>query len=136
MKYYYHHDGLPSHLVFDTSKSEECRVDLFDHDYPVQISSIKLKKGTNVKPHVHTSSNLYDNIKVLPHEVWLVLSGKANVALYSFDKLLEIVVLSSGMILITFPDAGHSISVLSDDFKFVELKNTPYYPESMRSLSG
>ena len=72
MKYYYHKNGKPSHIVFDITSLETDRVDLVDAKYPLQISSIKFKKSTNVPAHIHKDHDSPKKIKEVQHEIWVI----------------------------------------------------------------
>ena len=127
MKYYYHSDKSPSHIIYDIDDLVTKRHDFFESDYQFQLSTIKLQKDEIVKPHKHLSKNI--DFKASTHEVWYIIKGTAEVELFSKNKIIDTINLRSGFILITFPNGGHSIKVKSQDLILLEFKNTPFYPE-------
>ena len=133
MKYYYHNEKSPSHLIFNVDDLHSKRIDFFEPDYQFQLSTIKLQKDDIVKPHKHLL-NKKSNFEASTHEAWYIIKGMAKVELFSGNNLVDTITLKSGSLLITFPNGGHSIKVESEDFIFLEFKNTPFYPELMKKI--
>ena len=128
MKRIHHKDGRLSHLIFNPEEQTEQRRDFFGENYPIQVSSINLSKDHKVLAHNHCDNKEKNSIIFSPHEIWVIVEGVAKVEIYSEKKFIENIELSKGMIFITFPDGGHSLEVKSDNFKMLEIKNTPFYP--------
>ena len=135
MKYYYHFDKVPSHLIFNVDELVGKRHDFFEPDYQFQLSTIKLKADDFVNPHIHLL-NKKSNFEASTHEIWYVIKGNASVELFSENKIIDTINLRTGCLLITFPNGGHSIKVKSKNFIFLEFKNTPFYPEMVRKFKS
>lgn len=133
MKRYFHEDNSSAHILFNLKDLDKRRLDFFQPDYQFQLSAIHLKKDEEVKAHKHLLNKKSD-IKVITHEIWVAFQGNASVKLFSENKLLDTVLLERGSVLITFPNAGHSIKVETDDFVFLEFKNTPFFPELIKKM--
>ena len=133
MKYYYHLDKVPSHVIFNIDELVNKRHDFFEPNYQFQLSTIKLHKDDVVNPHKHLL-NKKSNFEASTHEVWYIIKGLAKVELFSENKIIDTVNLKSGSLLITFPNGGHSIKVKSKDFIFLEFKNTPFDPELVKKI--
>ena len=133
MKYYYHSENNPSHLTYNIDDLVTKRYDFFEPNHQFQLSTIKLQKNDKVNPHQHLP-NKKSYIEASTHEIWYVIKGIAKVELFSENKIIDTIDLKSGSLLITFPNGGHSIKVKSQDFIFLEFKNTPFYPDLVKKI--
>ena len=100
------------------------RIDHLDSSSNLQIAHLCLPKGHKVSPHHHVVVSGQSPVS----EIWIVLEGTALVDFYVnkvFSRSSEI---ASGDVLLTHPGFGHALTVTSDDFKMVEIKNGPYSP--------
>lgn len=90
---------------------------------PLQLGVLKRKKGTYIKPHIH--SNLSRTIDVV-QEVLHIEYGKIKVEFFTStgEKLGEATLNTGDTIL--FISGGHGFSILENS-KILEVKQGPYY---------
>ena len=99
------------------------RCDHLDPSSDIQISHINYLKGHSVTQHHHIELPEAD-----VSEIWIIVEGSAQVNLYHNKIFSGSHVLSTGHVLLTRPGWGHSLTVLSETLKMVEIKNGPYSP--------
>ena len=88
----------------------------------LQIGYMNLKKGENLKPHIHKPQN-----KVITEnqEVLFIVLGKMKVSFYNkISQKINEVILTDGDLIVLLA-GGHGFKFL-EDTKMIEIKQGPY----------
>lgn len=112
------------HIVHRKEEIVNTRQNIIPDDEFLQLSSLKLNKGTKFKPHYHIFKDGKSN--VIAQESWVVIQGKVKIFLYDIDnQLIHEDILSVGDCSITLY-GGHTYEILEDDTLVYEYKTGPY----------
>ena len=93
-------------------------------DCPLQWGICKAKAGTEMLPHIHRVRKRIPEHKTI--EVIYVISGSLEATFYTLEKKIAgKIELVNGDICCLY-DGGHGLKVLTNDTKFLEVKNGPF----------
>lgn len=101
------------------------RTDVIPQEHFIQLATLKMKMGTNFRPHKHIWKKA-SNEQIIAQESWVVIHGKVEVSLYDIDNtLIKVVVIGPGDASITL-EGGHTYKILEEDTIVYEYKTGPY----------
>ena len=111
-------------IIFRNKKIINKRNNLCNENEYLQVSTQKLKKNFEIKPHIHLKLNRKTTIT---QEIWMIIKGKIEVKIYDIDKsYIKKFILKEGDFYILLR-GGHSMKVLKNNSEFYEIKNGPYF---------
>jgi len=108
------------------------RVDLSDVSEFLQVSVLGLPVDRCVLPHRHVV-----NVRLceVTQECWVVVSGALCVVVFDVDdSFVGSFVVGVGDVYVSF-GGGHSVRVLVEGTRFVEVKNGPYFGRDLDVVS-
>ena len=111
-------------IIFRNKKITNIRNNLCNENEYLQVSTQKLNKNFEIKPHIHLKLNRKTTIT---QEVWIIIKGEIEVKIYDIDKsYIKKLILKKGDLFILLR-GGHSMKVLTNNTEFYEIKNGPYF---------
>ena len=117
-------NGLTICTFLENGRAKLGRTDFTKNENLLQVSTIRFFKNQEINRHYHLQ---LERQTKGTSEVWLVVKGKFEVAVYDLDQsLLKNFKISRGCILITH-SGGHSIRAVRKNSRLVEIKNGPYF---------
>ena len=118
-------------IIFENKKTTNKRNNLCNENEYLQISTQKLKKKFEIKPHIHLKLNRKTTIT---QEIWVIIKGKIEVKIYDIDKsYIKKFILEKGDLYILLR-GGHSMKVLTNNTEFYEIKNGPYFMNKKKDI--
>ncbi len=113
------------HIIQRRKDVQPGRADLIPADQFLQMSTIRVPKGTTYKPHHHIEQHR-DEPNWIAQEAWIICSGVVGITLYDIDNtIIHTDVLEAGDCSCTMR-GGHTYQHLSDDCLVYEVKTGPY----------
>ena len=111
-------------IIFRNKKITNIRNNLCNENEYLQVSTQKLNKNFEIKPHIHLKLNRKTTIT---QETWIIIKGEIEVKIYDIDKsYIKKLILKKGDLFILLR-GGHSMKVLKNNTEFYEIKNGPYF---------
>ena len=111
-------------IIFRNKKITNRRNNLCNENEYLQVSTQKLNKNFEIKPHIHLKLNRKTTIT---QETWIIIKGEIEVKIYDIDKsYIKKLILKKGDLFILLR-GGHSMKVLKNNTEFYEIKNGPYF---------
>lgn len=109
---------IPSGSAFSKGSRFFCR----DEDF-IQLASHGYEKGKVVLPHQHKKE---PRLAEKTQEILVIVNGALKADLYD-DKhqIVDSLILNKGDIIVLLA-GGHGFTALTDDTRFLEMKNGPY----------
>ena len=106
---------------------KEGSLPVVDGDEPLQVLTLKHKKGYQVKAHYHKPTT---RTTASLQECLVVLKGKVRIDLYGSEKkVVKRLFLKQGETFI-FVSGGHGVHFL-EDTEIIEIKNGPFSPDRL-----
>ena len=111
-------------IIFRNKKITNRRNNLCNENEYLQVSTQKLNKNFEIKPHIHLKLN---RKTTTTQETWIIIKGEIEVKIYDIDKsYIKKLILKKGDLFILLR-GGHSMKVLKNNTEFYEIKNGPYF---------
>ena len=111
-------------IIFKNKKTTNKRNNLCNENEYLQVSTQKLNKNFEIKPHIHLKLN---RKTTTTQETWIIIKGEIEVKIYDIDKsYIKKLILKKGDLFILLR-GGHSMKVLKNNTEFYEIKNGPYF---------
>lgn len=110
--------------IFNIADVDSGRFNAAGDDEILQVSAMDLMHGKSVPAHRHLPN---ERNTVGTQESWIIWSGSIRAQIYDVDKThVNEINLGPGDCMILYR-GGHSMTVLEDHTKLIEVKNGPYY---------
>ena len=118
-------------IIFRNKKITNRRNNLCNENEYLQVSTQKLNKNFEIKPHIHLKLNRKTTIT---QETWIIIKGEIEVKIYDIDKsYIKKLILKKGDLFILLR-GGHSMKVLTNNTEFYEIKNGPYFMDKKKDI--
>lgn len=100
------------------------RTDISPDEEFIQVSARKLNANIYVKPHRHRR---VDRLTTITQEAWIVHRGKIKAEIFDIDNShIEDSTIEEGGCIVLY-NGGHSLTSLSENTIFYEIKTGPYF---------
>lgn len=119
----YESSGKLCHFLIRGKMIDSGRQDMIDTDQPLQLSTLRMKKGDTFFPHMHVETIKTVN---MTQESWVVIRGRVRVLYFdTAENLICDRILDAGDVTVTLY-GGHTYESLEDDTVVYEFKTGPY----------